>query len=118
MISQQVYQLRRAIERAGRTLTVTRPLKNEFKEPGKDSEIVVCGRGLFHTSAKFLDISYSVAGQAFTRKHPQVLMLYTDKIHKHDVVNIDSVGVFEVTGIENLGGLNLCIDLSLEAVLK
>ncbi len=112
----QIYQLRRAIERMGCSVTITRARKNEFKEPVEESESVLNEKGLFHTSAGFLEISYTTSGQTFTRKHPKVLMLYSNTVEKHDIVQIDTVGKFEVTGIENPGGLNLCIDLSLEEV--
>lgn len=111
---QDAYTLSQAIKRYGLDFDVTRSKPNEFKEPIGE-EPVGSFRGLFHTSAGFLDISLAEAGKIASRKYPQLLILYTDKIQKEDTVNLEN-REYAVTGVDDVGGLHLCTDLSLREV--
>lgn len=111
---QDAYTLSQAIKRYGLGFDVTRPKLNEFKEP-VGGTLVGSFRGLFHTSTGFLDISLAEAGKIASRKYPQLLTLYTDKIQKEDIVDLEG-RKYTVTGVDDIGGLHLCTDLSLREV--
>ena len=50
-----------------------------------------------------------------TQKEPKLLVRYTKDINKNDKVVVDGAA-YKVIGIDDLGNLHLCLDLSLEAV--
>lgn len=111
---QNAYTLSQAIKQYGRDFNVMRSTLNEFKEPVGGTP-VGSFRGLFHTSAGFLDITLSEAGKIASRKYPQLLTLHTDKIQKEDIVTLEG-RKYTVTGVDDIGGLHLCTDLSLREV--
>lgn len=111
---QEAYTLSQAIQRHGRDFTVARVKLNEFKEPAGE-EPVGSFRGLFHVSTGFLDINLAEAGRVSSRKYPQLLLLYTEDIRKEDLVRLGS-RTYVVTGVDDVGGLQLCTDLSLREV--
>ncbi|MCR2023647.1 head-tail adaptor protein, partial [Blautia pseudococcoides] len=63
----------------------------------------------------FLNVSLVEAGKIRTQKEPKLLVRYTKDINKNDKVAVGEV-VYKVIGIDDLGSLHLCLDLSLEAV--
>lgn len=108
---QSAYTLSQAIKRHGKDFEVFRNTYNDFREPvGK--EPVGSFRGLFHTSSGYLDITVTEAAKVSTRKQPMILLLYTDKIHKEDLVDLEGRR-YIVTGVNDTGNLHLCTDLSL-----
>lgn len=109
-----VYTLSQAIKRHGHPFSVTRNKLDEFKEPiGEEPVGSFCG--LYHVSSGFLDINLTEAAKISTQKRPRMLLLYTDKIQKEDVVQIDNQK-YTVTGVDDVGNLHLCTDLSLREV--
>lgn len=108
---QDAYTLSLAIKYHGRKFTVTRPVLNEFKEPAGE-EPVGSFRGLFHVSTGYLDISLTEAAKVSTRRQPQLMLLYTDKIHKEDRVELNGK-TYTVTGVDDVGNRQLCTELSL-----
>ena len=109
--NQAVYTLSQAIRRYGQDFSVARNKLNAFKEPiGK--EPVGSFRGLYHVSSSYLDINLTEAAKISTQKRPRLLLLYTDKIKKEDVVQMDGQK-YTVTGVDDVGNLHLCIDLPL-----
>lgn len=108
---QDAYTLSQAIKYHGREFTVTRPTLNQFKEPAGE-EPVGSFRGLFHVSSGYLDISLTEATRVSTRKQPQLLLLYTDKIHREDRVELNGK-TYTVTGVDDVGNRQLCTELSL-----
>ena len=108
---QEAYTLSQAIQRHGRDFTVTRTKQNEFKEPAGE-EPVGSFRGLFHVSTRYLDISLTEAAKVSTRRQPQLMLLYTDKIHKEDRVELNGK-TYTVTGVDDVGNRQLCTELSL-----
>lgn len=108
---QDAYTLAQAIKYHGREFTVTRPTLNKFKEPAGE-EPVGSFRGLFHISTGYLDISLTQAAKISTRKQPQLLLLYTDKICQEDRVALNGK-MYTVTGVDDVGNRQLCTDLSL-----
>ena len=108
---QDAYTLSQAIKYHGRAFTVTRPTLNEFNEPAGE-ESVGSFRGLFHISAGYLDITLTEAAKISTRKQPQLLLLYTDKIRQEDRVELNGK-TYIVTGVNDVGNRQLCTELSL-----
>lgn len=108
---QDAYTLSQAIKYHGKEFAVTRPVLNEFKEPAGE-EPVGSFRGLFHISAGYLDISLTEAAKVSTRKQPQLLLLYTDKIRQEDRVELNGK-TYTVTGVDDVGNRQLCTELSL-----
>lgn len=110
--NQSAYTLSQAIKRHGQIFSVARNKLNEFKEPiGEDLVGSFCG--LYHVFSGYLDINLTEAAKISTQKRPRMLLLYTDKIQKEDVVQIDNQK-YTVTGVDDVGNLHLCIDLSLK----
>lgn len=108
---QDAYTLSQAIKYHGREFTVKRPTLNEFKEPAGE-EPVGSFRGLFHVSSGYLDISLTEAAKISTRRQPRLLLLYTDKIHKEDRVELNGK-TYTVMGVDDVGNRQLCTELSL-----
>ena len=71
--------------------------------------------GLFHEANGFLNVSLVEAGKVRTQKEPKLLIRYTKDVNKNDKVTVDGA-TYKVIGIDDLGNLHLCLDLSLEAV--
>lgn len=110
----QAYNLNRAIERNGKVAEILRAGENEFHEP--TAPATVCKlRGLYHTSNKFVDIKTGEAARIETRRYPKLLILYTEIIKPDDTVKC-SGKVYTVTGVEDVGGLHICTDLSLKEI--
>ena len=108
---QDAYTLSQAIKYHGQAFTVTRPTLSEFNEPVGE-EPVGSFRGLFHVSSGYLDISLTEAAKVSTRRQPQLLLLYTDKIQKEDRVELNGK-TYTVTGVDDVGNRQLCTELSL-----
>lgn len=112
--NQSAYTLSQAIKRHGQIFSVARNKLNEFKEPiGEDLVGSFCG--LYHVFSGYLDINLTEAAKISTQKHPKLLLLYTDKIWKEDAVLLDNQK-YTVTGVDDVGNLHLCTDLSLREV--
>ena len=109
---QDAYTLSQAIQYHGREFIVTRPTRNEFKEPAGE-EPVGSFRGLFHVSTGYLDISLTEGTKLSTRKHPQLLLLYTEDIQQEDNIILEG-RKYTVTGVDDVGGLHLCTELSMK----
>ena len=109
----QLHGITQAIKQHGVDFKATRDVEDIFKESIWEQEIGAL-RGLFHTSSSFLTISYQDKGQVFTEKKPKLLILYTDKLRVNDKICISDGRDYSIAGIEDLGGLHLCLDLSLK----
>ena len=110
----QVHQICRALERYGQQCSFSREIENKFHEKAWEEGWLKC-RGLFHEANGFLNASLVEAGKIRTQKEPKLLVRYTKDIHKNDKVAVGET-VYKVIGIDDLGNLHLCLDLSLEAV--
>ena len=110
----QSYQLKRALEKSGKDCRFYRTVENEFHEATGEQNVYTC-RGLFHEANGYLNVSITEAGKLHTKKEPKLLILFTKDIRKGDFVDMDS-SRFEVTGVDDLGCMHLCLDLSLEVV--
>lgn len=77
---------------------------------GKNRWALFCG--LSHVSTGYLDISLTEAAKVSTRRQPQLILLYTDKIHKEDRVELNGK-TYTVTGVDDVGNRQLCTELSL-----
>lgn len=109
----QIYSLKRAIERQGQDAEIRREKLSDFNEPSGEPEPVCTVRGLFHTTSLYLALSHLEAGQVRTKNQPQFLILYREDIREKDLLYIGQKP-YTVTGIDDPGGLHLCLDLSLE----
>ena len=109
----QLHGIPQAITHHGVDFTVKRDVEDIFKESIWEQEIGAF-RGLFHTSSSFLTINYQDKGQVFTEKKPKLLILYTDRLRVNDKIYTKDGRSYSVTGIDDLGGLHLCLDLSLK----
>lgn len=110
----QFHQIKQLIERRGLDCIFLRQGENEFHEPSGDMEILTC-KGLFHETNGYLRVSMTESGKIYTQKEPKVLILYSGEVLKGDLVIANGIK-FKVTGIDDLGNLHLCLDLSLEVV--
>lgn len=110
----QVHQICRALERQGQQCSFSREIENKFHEKAWEEGWLKC-RGLFHEANGFLNVSLVDAGKIRTQKEPKLLVRYTKDISKNDKVAVGEA-VYKVIGIDDLGNLHLCLDLSLEAV--
>lgn len=109
------HRLSRAIERNGTGFVVTRQKKNGFGDLAEEPEVILRGRGLYHTESVFLDLTPVEGGKTRTRRKPRLLILPQDGIQRGDALLIGKEP-YTVTGLEDLGGLGIACDLSLEAI--
>ncbi|MCD2492735.1 hypothetical protein LQE92_08850 [Lacrimispora sp. NSJ-141] len=110
----QLHQLKQAIKCRGMDCSFIRQGENEFHEPVGEVEVLSC-RGLFHEANGFLNVSLIESGKVYTKKESKLLVLYHAELQKEDTVLIEGVR-YKVIGIDDLGNLHLCLDLSLEVV--
>lgn len=110
----QMHLLQQAVRHRGQDFVITRQGENEFHEPEREKEVLQCP-GLFHEANGYLGVSLVDAGKIYTQKEPKILIMYTGGILKGDMIT-DGRRNFKITGIDDLGNLHLCLDLSLEAV--
>ena len=110
----QRYRLKRAMEIQGEECIFSRQSENEFHEMQGETETIKC-RGLFHEASGYMNVSIAEAGKIYAKREPKLLVIYQENIIKGNLVNIDG-SKYQVTGIDDLGNLHLCLDLSLEAV--
>lgn len=110
----QAQQINRILELHGQHCSFSRESENKFHEKAWEEGWLKC-RGLFHESNGFLNVSLIEAGKVRTQKEPKLLVRYTKDINKNDKVVVDGAA-YKVIGIDDLGNLHLCLDLSLEAV--
>ena len=108
----QIYTLKRAIQIHGKDAKVLRLGKGPYGSPG-ELQTVCSVRGLYHTSHNYLLINTQEGGKIPERNSPMLLLLYTEEIQMEDIVEMDGK-TYKVTGMDDPGGLHLCIDLSLK----
>lgn len=111
--SHWIYALKRAIEQYGQNAEIKRDRKNLYGEPSEIPETICDFRGLFHTTNLFLALSHLEAGQKTSQNQPQFFILYRDDIKNKDLLYLGEKS-YTITGINDLGNLHICIDLSLE----
>lgn len=110
----QIYKIKRVIELHGKNCVFSRNTENEFHEPQGEA-LTIEVRGLFHEENGYLNVTIGEAGKTYSKKEPKLLILFRDNLVKGDFVTLDC-GRYQITGIDDLGNLHLCLDLSLEAV--
>ena len=110
----QPYALQRAIRQYGVQAQFYRAQTNEFGCEGRPQKVFCCA-GIFHPSNSFLTLTVTDAGQVPTPKHPMLLIAATDEVRLNDAVLIHGKQ-YSVTGINDVGGLEFCFDLSLQEV--
>ena len=113
-LKHQLYKLKRAMELHGKDCVFGRQGENEFHEPQGEYGIAKC-RGLFHEASGYLGVTIVEAGKTYSGREPKLLIIFREDIIKGDILDIDGIK-YQITGIDDLGNLHLCLDLSLEAV--
>lgn len=113
-ILHQAYMIKKLLECNGFNCAFSRIGKDYFGEDTKEEEVCNC-KGLYHESNGYLSITLKEAGKVSTEKQPKLLVLYTTDLKNGDTVAING-SKYKVIGIDDLGNLRLCLDLSLEVV--
>lgn len=111
-LTHQVRTVKRLIDLRGQDALVYRETKNQFGE-AKGVEVVCNAKGLFHEANNYLGADRVEAGKICAAKKPMFFMLYSDTIHRQDILEI-SGNRFRVTELDDLGNLHYFLDLSLE----
>lgn len=117
MSAQNLYTIRRAIALNGKPYAIQREQLDDYGDTTDAMDTLFSGRGLYHESSGFLDVSLSDSGHVETRKTPMLLILYGDAPEGKmpeidDRAEIDGKP-YRITGVRNPGGLDLVLDLSL-----
>ncbi len=110
----QLRMISRAIQLHGKKAELLRCKENTFRSIG-EPERIGCMRGLYHTSHSYLQLPAQDSGKIPQRNQPMFLILFSDKLKLEDQLIIDT-GRYKIVGIEDPGGLHVCLDLSLERV--
>lgn len=113
-IMHQLHLISRSIDLRGKACIFYRVEENEFGETEGEQKIAEC-KGLFHSSNGFLNIEIAEAGRVYAQTKPKLLISYTDKIVKEDVIELEGAR-YRVIGMDDPGNLHLCLDLSLEVM--
>lgn len=115
MNSYDIARVKRAIAVNGLPFDIGRYQKDKYGKED-DTLIFVCsGKGLFHSPNGFLNISLQEKGKIESKKQPKILLAYNDKVRLGDNITINKKS-YSIAGIDNLGELNLFLDLSLKVV--
>ena len=109
--------LSRAIQRHGVDFSVRRAEKNAFNEPTENLLPVMDGRGIFHTSSRYISVSGQAHGLVQSVQEPRLMLVFpvTADLQTGDLVELPN-GTFRITGTDNLSGLSIALDVSLEVV--
>ena len=83
---------------------------NSRSLPGKNRWALFAGCSTFPPGIWTFPLTE--AAKVSTRRQPQLLLLYTDKIHKEDRVILGGK-TYTVTGVDDVGNRQLCTELSL-----
>ena len=115
-LSHQLHAICQVLKVRGQNCVFSRQGENEFHEPLGDEEVLKC-KGLYHTSNQlnYLSSSIEESGKVYTDKRPKLLVLFDNRVQNEDTVSIGS-SKYKVSGIDDLGDLHLCLDLSLEVI--
>lgn len=116
--SYELHFVRREIETHGKEYTFYRKMLDKYKQDTGDYEEVGKIRCLYHTEKGYVSETVGDFGRTRERGAPKLLVVPENatKIRKNDLVEINGI-VFEVVDLNNVGELNIVVDLSLEVVL-
>lgn len=106
----------RNIKAHGQTFVFKRQGKNTFGEPNGTETVVASIEGLFHQSRSYITKNTSDGTISRTKPQPQILCLVSDstKLIKQGDILFLSDNKYTVTGVDNLGELDMACDISLE----
>lgn len=108
----QAYTIKRAIELHGQDCVIARMGTDQYGDETKPEQVHTC-KGIFHAANQHLAIITEDAGQTFDSKLPRFLILYTTAVKVNDQLAVNGKS-YTVVGINNMGELNICLDLSLK----
>lgn len=105
------------IQRHGVDFTIRRAGKNKFGEPAEPYTQILKGRGLFHTSSRYISVSGQAHGLVQSVQEPRLMLAFPvpAELQIGDLVELPD-GTYRITGTDNLSGMNIALDVSLEAV--
>lgn len=108
----QAYTIKRAIELHGQDCVITRMSTDQYGDETTPEQVHAC-KGIFHAANQHLAIITADAGQTFDSKLPRFLILYTAAVKANDRLTVNGKS-YAVVGVNNMGELNICLDLSLK----
>lgn len=110
-------KLEQNIQRHGVAFTVRRAGRNEFGEPNGKLEVVLSGRGLFHTGNSYFSLSEQEHGAVQTVQQPRLMLLLpvAADLRQNDLVELAG-GRYRISGMQDLAVLGIALDVSLEAL--
>lgn len=115
----EYYKVKREIEIHGEKYNIYRELVDDYGTPnGKQTNVVVGLKGLFHTSKGFITENISDGTKTHTKGQPMLMVLYDDslKIENGDYINIGA-NKYRIVEKNNLQMYGIITDLSMELVL-
>lgn len=110
-------KLSQTIQRHGVDFTVRRAEKNAFNEPTNNLLPVMEGRGIFHTSSRYISVSGQAHGLVQSVQEPRLMLVFpvTAELQIGDLVELPGCK-YRITGTDNLSRLNIALDVSLEVI--
>lgn len=105
------------IQRHGVDFTIRRAGKNKFGEPAEPYTQILKGRGLFHTSSRYISVSGQEHGAVQTIQEPRLMLVFPvpAELQLGDLVELPG-GTYHITGTDNLSALDIALDISLEEI--
>lgn len=118
MLNYELHFVRREIETYGKEYIFYRKMLDKYKQDTGEHEEVGKIRCLYHTEKGYVSESVGDFGRTRERGAPKLLTVFDSHfmIKKNDLVEVNGK-VFEVVDLNNVGELNIVVDLSLEVVL-
>lgn len=117
-ISFDIAKVTRALRTHGCKFTFLQPVLDQFNEPTQETKHLEI-LGLFHQTRGWISISTSDGTAIQSKPQPQILTPINDssnQISQGDTLKYCGK-LYKVSGIDNIGNLNIAYDISLELVL-
>lgn len=114
-------KIRREIQSNGETFVFMRNKKDEYNQPLEEVEQIGTVDGLFHVSKGYISQIRNISGHVQT-KGQSFIMIVFDDFHKVKDLDVNDFVIihgerYKVNGKNNIGLLDVAIDISLERVL-
>lgn len=111
-----ISKIKRAIDTHGQSFTFLHPGANDYGEP-TDNYGSITVKGLFHQTRGYITKNVTDGTISRSKPQPQILTLYdiTSTIKLGDKLNFAG-HTYNVTGVDNIGNLNIALDISLEMI--
>lgn len=118
--SVELHKVEQEIKRSGTSFTIYRNKLNDYHEPIGDEPLKVAViDGLFHISKSYATESIADGTRTHTRPKPMLMLLYKDSLYiENGDYFLYNNNTYRVVEKNNVGELNIVVDLSLEVVLN